>query len=136
MPKPKVLLITKNPEHLPRCLDRLKQDCEVEITKSISGLQNYMDNHDDGLNYYDIILMDPYLNYTPLFSYEETDEGLLTGWLLYHSFMKDLEIKVVIYSHIIDTYTELNWGSNVELSMQHTNDDDYFISLVKQHTRS
>lgn len=139
--KLKVLIIEKEPEMLYRPIGFLEKVHEVQIVKKQEGLINFSKAREEGLDYYDIIFMEPYFPQYPNYTYEETDDATQTGWFLYKDYLKDLKTaKIVIWTHPVEQYTynenhypERRWGPNVVGIRKKSSDDDSLINLVKEY---
>ena len=128
----------------------LEEKHEVIKTTSQTGLLNFKEKFEqdfgfkNGLEYFDMIIMEPYWDPFPMFGYEETDEATQTGYFLYKKIMEDLpDTKVVIWTHPVEQYNYPNswpkrypnrsWGKNM-VGFAHKNpDDDSMLQIVEKY---
>ena len=146
MNKKKVLVIEKEPEMLHRVLRFLKEEHDVQVVSSQEGLMNFKrkwedeDHLENGLEHYDIIIMEPYFTHHPRYSYEETDGATQTGWFLYRDFMKDFKTtKVAIWTHPTEqylygpnNYPNRKWDKHVTIVQKDATDDYSLVRLVEE----
>src|SRR5574344_2899563 len=118
----KVLIIERDHHLNPLYHNILAGKYELEFADSIDILQNRALRHQPQgrLEYYDLIVMDPYISHYPLYTYTETFSMRQTGWFLYRDFMADLKTKIIIWTNSVEQYSygENNypgraWGPNV-----------------------
>jgi len=142
----KILIIEKDGGYYQgRPIRFLKEKHDVQIVISQEGLTNLKKKWEDdeklpnGLEHYNIIIMEPYFSHHPRYTYEETDDATQTGWFLYRDFMKDLARPVVIWTYLVEQYTyptdrypHRKWGENVTIKRKDGSDDDSLLKIVEE----
>lgn len=140
----KILVIERDTQMNHLYLDVFKEKYKVDFVNCIDGVQNLIDLHqsDGGLEYYDVIIMDPYFSHYPLYDYDETLAGMQTGWFVYRDFMKNLTSTVIIWTHPIaqynyneSNYPERAWGRNVAGVFRKDYTTPYLLELVERYAR-
>ncbi len=140
----KILVIERDMRMDRLYLDVFKEKYKVDFVCCIDGVQNRISQHQDagGLEYYDVIIMDPYFSHYPLYNYEETFAGMQTGWFVYRDFMQKLTSTVIIWTHPIEQYNynernypERTWGRNVAGVFRKDYTTPYLLELVERYAR-
>ena len=140
----KILIIERDPQADRLYLGVFQQKYEVEFASCIVAIQNRIEQHQDdgGLEYYDAIIMDPYISHHPLYSFEETFASMQTGWFIYRDFMQSLMTTVIIWTHPIEQYNynkhnypDRFWGENVAGVFRKDYASPYLLDLIEKYAR-
>lgn len=140
MKKLKILLIDASQFTQFRCVRFLKDKHEVQLCISLEALDNIINLHQEGLDYFDLILIEPYFPNGKKYSYHETSDALQTGWFIYRDFLKDLaktKVAVITYPTEQYVYSERNfpgraWGENMVGIFRKSWEDDMLLNLVEK----
>lgn len=139
-----VLIIEGDTRMISLYLDLFREGYNVEFATCIEVFQDRIDQHrkNGGLDYYDIIIMEPYISNFPLYDYEETFSALQTGWFIYRDFMQNITTPVIIWTHPIEQYiyNESNypdrvWGANVAGIFRKDFTSPYLLELIDKYAR-
>ncbi|MFZ2310906.1 MAG: hypothetical protein WAW11_05175 [Patescibacteria group bacterium] len=143
----KVLVIEGDKRMLPLysyLFKQKKEEYDVEFAVCIEVIQNRIEQHQDhgGLDYYDIVIMEPYISHYPLYDYKETWSAMQTGWFIYRDFMQNLTTPIIIWTYPIElyTYNESNypdraWGANVAGIFRKDLNSPYLLELIDKYAR-
>lgn len=120
-----------------RALERA--GCIVELAIVIEAIANRKNMH-KGLDYYDVIFLEPFFPGGNHYSSNDTHDYLHTGWFIYRDYLKDLiNTKVVIWSYCIEDYSyptpqypNREWGKNVFVKLKDNANDDSLVDIVKK----
>jgi len=140
----KILLICGEPERLLSALQSLKAQHDVDLADSVPSVLNCSKLHEDegGLDFYDLIIMDPELDPDLLYEDKETDSGKQTGWFLYGDFMEDLKTPIVIWTFFPEEYVyktshypKRKWKENVVGIIKKSYSDDALLKIAAEYSR-
>lgn len=140
----KILLICGEPEKLLDSLKSLQAQHDVDLAISVSAVYNCFKLHEEegGLDYYDLIIMDPELNPDPMYNYVKSDSGQQTGWFLYQDFMKDLKTPIIIWTFFEEEYTysasrypKRRWGVNMAGIIKKSYSSDSLLLIAAKYSR-
>jgi hypothetical protein len=145
MERKKILIIDKEPDSMFRPIRFLKEKYDVQIVICQDGLMNFKKHWEEkehlknGLEHYDVIIIEPYFGHHPLYTYEETTEATQTGWFLYRDFMRDLPTPIVIWTYPTeqymygkDNYPERQWGENAIILKKDGTNDYSLVELIER----
>jgi hypothetical protein len=139
----KILVIERDSQFNRFYSDILKKNYQVEFADCIDTMNNYIAYHQNegGLQYYDVIIMDPYFSNYPLYGYEETFLGMQTGWFVYRDFMQNLTSVIIIWTYPTGQYIynegyypERSWGKNVAGVFRKDYSSRYLLDLVEKYS--
>lgn len=126
--KKRVLVIEDEKEMNFRPINRLKEEYEVEIARSVAAAVNVLKLNPVG---FDLIFLDIMMDQGP-YTAAETDEGMETGCVLYQKELRLLPTKIVLWTRNSDILKK-TWGPNVVEKLIKSGEDDQLLNVAKKH---
>ena len=126
----KILLIDE--DHSQHIVRELKKYHVVKAVSTIEQVHNCA-RLNEGLENFDFIIMDTYLDPFPLYSHDQISSFEDVGWFLYKDLMKNLSHpKIIILVRSLEDQHRHTWGDNV-ISVQWKREylDSYLPLLEK-----
>jgi len=122
-----ILIIDHEPHYKNRQIIPFEKSHNVELAISIDAVNNRIHQHkkDGGLEWYDLILIDPFFPYDgEKYSKERTHDGTITGYCLYEDLMKELKHpKIIVWTYTPSQYTNLGWKETIVFKSKSTGGD-------------
>jgi len=130
----KILVIDNTTEKMYKSINTLKAKYKVDIAGGTQQVKQYYDNpYFDHLHYFDIIILESFLPRDGMFTLEETDHGIYTGWCLCKKFLKDYKKPIVIWTqYTIDEYKNKKWEANVCFHQKNEKDDTSLLTIIDE----
>jgi DNA-binding NtrC family response regulator len=126
--KKRVLIIEDEKEMNFRPIQRLKEEYDVEVARSVDATINVLKQKTEG---FDLIFLDVMMDSGPYTS-TDTDEGMETGLILYQRELRNLRSKIIVWTRNNAIQMKV-WGSNVVDRVPKSGDDDQLLNLAQKH---
>lgn len=127
--KRRILVIEDEEEMNFRPINRLMEQYEVKIARSVAAAKNIINIYPG--DYFELIFLDIMMEPGP-YEAAETDDGMETGWVLYQEKLRELPTKIIVWTRNSVILHKFK-GPNVVDKMNKTGEDDQLLNAAKKH---